>query len=325
MFLCRVGQSMSNFDLVVGVSQSEISRLLADYHASAPIDDNPFKGHAEFDVLGQPGIIEWEVVTAPNVVLEVPECSVWKAAQGEDGRTNEEANRLRPKQSMLQLEFPVLDLMWGIKGSELEQGTARNVLAHVILDFSESTIAMTVVALTVDQNEEFDKQLFNLLVLPILFARSRKMLSVIHLPTLDLGGELLFKPLHVSLVERCLLGATTLADNPHPLDISNLSLPEEAVFVVLNKTCVNKALLCAVESMDNLDASDSGEIGVLANWTSYARGIPQFALETLEPLTFSGTGDLLLDVEVTLSEEFLESLNPTKCAMMIWGPGVAGF
>ena len=312
---------MSNFDLVVGVSQSEISRLLAGYHASAPIDESPFKGHAEVEVLGQQGFIDWEVTTAPSVVLEVPECSVWKAAIGEDGRTNEEANRLRPKLPMLQLEFPALNLKWGLKDSEPEQGTTRNVLAHVTLDFSDGAIAMTVVALTVDQSGlgAFDKQLFNLLVLPMIFVRAREMLSVIHLPTLDPGGDLAFKPLHVSLVERCLLGATTLTDNPQPLDITNLSLPEDAVFILLNKTCVNKVLLTAVESMDNLEASDSGKIGVLANWTSYARGTPQFSLGTLDPLTFAGTADLLLDVEVTLSKTFLESLNPSKCAMMIWG------
>ena len=317
---------MNNFDLVVGVSQSEICGLLAGYHATAPIDETPFKGHAEVEILGQTGIIDWEVTTAPNVVLDVPECSVWKAAQGEDGLTNEEANRRRPKLPMLQLGFPALDLMWGLKNSELEQGTARNVLAHVTLDFSEGAIAMAVVALTVDQSEfeEFDKQLFNSLVLPIIFMRAREMLSVIHLPTLDVGSTLLFKPFHISLLERCLLGATTLESNPQPLDITDLSVSEESVFVILSEACVNQALSIAIESMDNLEASDAGEIGVLANWTSYARGTPEFALGTLDPLTFSGSATLLLDVEVTLSEEFVESLNPTKCAMMIWGSGVAG-
>lgn len=312
---------MSNFDLVVGLSQLEVSRLLAGYHASAPVDDNPFKGREEVDVLEQLWVIEWEVPVAPNVVLETPECSVWKAAQGEDGLTNHEAHRPRPKLPMLQLVIPLLDLKWGLKDAELEQGTSRNVLAHVTLDFREATIAMAVVALTIDQSEfeEFDKQLFNLLVLPMIFAQARKMLSVIHLPELKLGDDLLFKPLQISLVERCLLGATTLTDNPQPLDITDLTLPEEAVFLIVNNACINRALVTAVESLGNLEASDSGKIGVFANWTSYARGTPSFTLGTLSPLTFSGTADLLLDVEVTLSEQFLEMLNPSRCAMMMWG------
>lgn len=308
---------MSNFDVVVGVSQAEINRLLVGYHASAPNDDNPFKGHEEVDALGQPAVIEWEATTAPNTVLDIPECSVWKAAQGEDGLTNEEAIRPRPKQPMLQLVFPALNLKWGLKDTALEQGTARNVLAHVTLNFSEGTIAMTVVALTVDQSEfeEFDKQLFNLLVLPMIFERAREILSVIHLPELNLGGDLSFKPMQISLIERCLIGATTLTKNPQPLDISSLALPQDPLFLLVSDDVINSALASVLESEGDKEIAESGDFKGFADWGFIAKGIPSVTFGSAEPLTFHAHANMELNASIYLKPKALLLLNPLGCVI----------
>lgn len=308
---------MSNFDVVVGVSQSEVNRLLAGYHASAPNNDNPFKGREEVDVLGQSAVIEWEVTTAPYTVLDTPECSAWKAAQGEDGRTNEDANRPRPKQPMLQLVFPALSLKWGLKDSELEQGMSRNVFAHVTLDFSKGTIAMTVVALTVDQSEfeEFDKQLFNLLVLPIIFARAREILSVIHLPELNVGGDLSLKPLQISLIERCLTGATTLTKNPHPLDISSLALPQDPLFLLVSDDVINSALANVLGAEGEKEIAESGDFKGFADWGFIAKGTPSVTFGSAEPLTFHAHANMELNASIYLKPKALLLLTPLGCVI----------
>lgn len=179
-----MGRIMSNFDVLVGLSEAEVSRFIAEYHSNPPTSGNPFKGRHELEVLGQSAVIEWDVVAAPQVILAKPDCEVWLVAQGRDGLTNEEANRQCPNQPMLQLKFPQLDLEMGLVGSEFSRGTARDVIAHAKLNFQSSTIGIELVAISVDKSEfeDVDKQLFNLLVLPLIFEKAEHALSVIHLP-----------------------------------------------------------------------------------------------------------------------------------------------
>lgn len=308
-----MGRIMSNFDVLVGLSETEISRLITGYHSNPPTSDNPFIGRHELEVLGQPAVIEWHVVVAPQVILAKPDCDVWLAAQGKDGLTNEEANRQCPNQPMLQLKFPQLDLKMGLVGSEFSEGTAIDVIAHAKLDFKDSTIGIEMVALNVDKSEfeDVDKQLFNLLVLPLIFEKAEQALSVIHLPELGLD-DMPLNPLQVSQVERCLLGAATLQANPSPLNIESLTLPPDSIFILLSDNLVNAALGIAFTANGPFIKEDSGEHHGLATWEYKAEGLPSARLGSVEPLT--------IHAEANMKFEASASLTPAGFALLVVSP-----
>lgn len=293
---------MSNFDILIGLSETEISNFVVQYHANPPASDNPFKGRMELEVLGKPVVIEWHVVSSPAVILEKPDCDVWLAAQGRDGLTNQEANRHCPKQPMLQLKFPQLDLSWGGVGSDLSAGTSKNVIAHAIMNFEPSAMGIELVALTLDQSEfgEIDKQLFNLLVLPVIFEKAEEALTVIHLPDLSLD-ELSFNPLLINQVDRCLVGATTLTTNPDPLDVTSVTVPSDPVFILLSETVINTALTSGLSAKGSFIKEDSKNHHGLANFSYKAEGLPSVQLGTIEPLTINAQANMKLEATVDLT------------------------
>lgn len=293
---------MSNFDILVGLSQLEISRFVAEFHANPPSSDNPFKGRKELEVLGQLAEIEWEVVESPEIILERPGCDIWLAAQGRDGQTNEEANRQCPKLPMLQLKFSQLDLRFGLQGEELQSGTSRDVIAHAIMKFKGPTIGVELVALNVDQSEFdcLDKQVFNVLVLPVIFDTAEKALSVVHLPELSLA-DLPFNPLQVSQRDRYLLGATTLQANPSPLDIASVPVPQDPVFILLSDDVVNAALATGFMANGQIIKEDSKDFHGLANFSYKAEGLPSAYLGTIEPLTINAYANMKLEATVDLT------------------------
>lgn len=297
-----MGRIMSNFDVLVGLSETEVSRFIVEYHSNPPTSGNPFKGRREQEVLGQPAVIGWGVVVAPQVILAKPDCEVWLLAQGSDGLTNEEANRQCPNQPMLQLKFPQLDLEMGLVGSEFSRGTARDVIAHAKLDLQSSTIGIELIAINVDKSEfeDVDKQLFNLLVLPLIFEKAEQVLSVIHLPELGFD-DMPLNPLQISQVERCLVGATTLQANPSPLDIKSLTLPPDSVFILLSDNLVNAALAMVFTANGPFIKEDSGEHNGLANWKYKAEGIPSAKLGSVEPLTIHAQANMKLEASLSLT------------------------
>lgn len=308
-----MGRIMSNFDILVGLSQLEISRFVAEFHAKSGASENPFKGRKELEVLGLPAEIEWDVVASPEVVLERPDCATWLAAQGRDGLTNEEANRHCPKLPMLQLKFPQLDIAFGLQGDELQSGTSRDVIAHTILTFEGPTIGMELVALTVDQREfeNADKQVFNLLVLPVIFDTAEQALSVIHLPDLSLA-DLPFNPLQVSQRDRYLLGATTLLANSSPLDIASVTVPQDPVFILLSDNVVNAALLNGFTANGPFIKEDSKDFNKLATLSYKAEGMPSAHVGTIEPLTINAYANMKLEATVDLT--------PLGIAMLVVAP-----
>lgn len=316
-----MGQIMSNFDIVVGLSQAGISNFVAQYHANPPASDNPFKGRMELEILGQPAVIEWSVISSPEVNLERPDCDIWLEAQGRDGLTNEEANRQCPKVPMLQLKFPQLDLIWGLLGADVSTGTSRDVIAHAILNLKGSTMGVELVAVNVDQSEfgEIDKQMFNLLVLPTIFKKAEEILEVIHLPELNLG-EWLFNPLQISQVDRCLVGAATLKSNLLPLDITDLTVPSDSVFILLSDNLVNAALSIAFTANGPFIKEDSGGHHGLANWKYKAEGLPSARLGTVEPLTIHAEANMKLEASVSLTAAGIALLvvSPLGCVISLF-------
>ena len=316
-----MGRIMSNFDILVGLSQEGVSNLVAQYHASPPENDNPFKGRMELEILGQPAVIEWGVISSPEIILARPDCDVWLAAQGWDGLTNEEANRHCPKLPMLQLKFPQLDLLWGLLGADLSSGTSKDVIAHAILNLKGSTVGVELVAVTVDQSEfgEIDKQIFNLLVLPTIFKKAEEILTVIHLPELNLD-ELSFNPLQISQVDRCLVGASTLKSNFSPLDITGLTVPSDSVFILLSDNLVNAALSIAFTANGPFIKEDSGQHHGLANLKYKAEGLPSARLGSVEPLTIHAEANMNLEASMSLTAAGIALLvvSPLGCVISLF-------
>lgn len=311
---------MSNFDLAIGLSASEINRYLSEYYNVASDGDSLFKGSEEIEEMGLTLVFEWHVTQAPEFVFGTPVDSAWAIALGKDGQTNEEANRPVPSDPMLQLTIPVIDVKWGIKDTELQSGTTHNVIAYATLDFSNSAIKITLVALRIDQSEfqDIDKQIFNLLVLPVIFDTAEQALAVIKLPEIDLRG-LEFNPLQVILKEKYLLGAATLKSNQSPLDITSLTIAQDPAFILLSRDVFNSALTAAFASNGEFIKEETGVFNSLADWSYTVKALPSLALDTVSPLVIKGTADMSVDAELTLTDEALFMLTPQGCAFALWG------
>lgn len=119
-------------------------------------------------------------------------------------------------------------------------------------------------------------------------------------------------PLQVSQVDRCLLGATTLQANPSPLDIKSLTLPPDAVFILLSDNLVNAAVAMAFTANGPFIKEDSGEHKGLANWKYKAEGTPSARLGSVEPLTLQAEANLKLEASV--------SLTPAGIALLVVSP-----
>lgn len=299
---------MPNIDAAAGVTQKELNVLLDEYYENAPDNNNPFKGSVQKDVpiLGNV-TVTWDVKKAPSLTFGAPTLAVWNAALNSSHETNGAANTSLPTLPMVQVLIPELAASYTQNAAPPVGGITKNVVAYATLDFSPGEIKISVVAVTIDEKDfsPWDKEIFNLFLLPKIFESAAEMLSVVHLPTIDWQGVAL-NPVSIMIQGTQLLAAATLTTNPQPLDVTGVTWPTDPVFVIASTTLINAALAAFMAQYNDITRHDDGEFSVdgveLATW-EYTATVKSLSatVKVVSPLTITAEGTASLNAQAGLT------------------------
>lgn len=309
---------MANFDAAAGVSDVELNSLLAEYFSVAPADNDPFKGSVTQDVTGIGSVtLTWNIGAAPTLAFGPPSLQVWNAALNSGGVTNGTSGTALPTMPMVQLTIPTLTASYTIDSGSPVGGTTSNVVVYATLGFAPGAIAITIVAVTIDESgfSLWDKAIFNLVLLPQIFAAVGKILQVINVPTISWQGVSL-NPLQFQIVGTQLIAAATLSTGG-ALDVSGVTWPTDNLFILSSNALINAALAAGVAQFQGHQFSDSGTWKDLATW-SYSGALTSLTVTVgqVDPLT--------IDAGIVVSLNVTGGLTPAGMALAVVGCALGG-
>ncbi|WP_248730349.1 hypothetical protein [Pseudomonas sp. MWU13-2517] len=295
---------MTNFDAAAGISVTELNTLLGEYYKNAPSTNDPFKGSLPKTLPNLGAVtLTWDVGAAPSLIFGPPTLDIWNAALAPNGKANGAQSIPLPSLPMVQLTLPTLTASYTLGSAPSVGGTAPSVVVYATLTFNPGTLALDLVAVSLDESRfsTWDKAIFNLMLLPQIFASANQALAIVHLPSLDWKGVTL-NPIQLQLTTSYLLGATTLTSNTSALDIEGVTWPTDDVFVIASNTLLNTAMATFLQPYQGHPFSDSGDFKKLADW-SYSGSISSLSatVKQVAPLTINAQLSASLNAKATLT------------------------
>ncbi|MEH6348511.1 hypothetical protein [Pseudomonas sp. 3JA] len=308
---------MTNFDAAAGISVTELNTLLGEYYQNAPSTNDPFKGSLPKTLPDLGAVtLTWDVGAAPSLAFGPPSPAIWNAALAPNGETNGSQSIPLPSLPMVQLTLPMLTASYTLGSAPAVGGTAPSVVVYATLTFTPGTLALDLVAVSLDESKfsAWDIAIFNLMLLPQIFASANQMLALVHLPNLDWNGVTL-NPVQLQLTASYLLGATTLTTNTNALDIDGVTWPTDPVFVIASNTLINTAMAVFLKPYQGYPFSDSGDFKKLADW-SYNGSISSLSatVKQVAPLTINAQLSASLNAQATLTAAGM-ALAAAGCAL----------
>ena len=286
---------MANFDVAAGLRVTEMNKILSQYYVKEPLgSNNPFNNSVTKNVSDVGSVtVNWKVFQTPTLQFGPPSQMVWDNAINAQGSYNKDSHTPLPINYMVQLLLPALDATYSLNGSTPIGGETKNVIAYSTVSFSGKNVAITPVAVTLDEGSfsVWDKAIFNQMLLPHIFFQAQGMLSVIHIPELAWNGISFNDPIF-SFTNDLLVAASTLSSNSNPIDIQGTIWPTDDLFILANPAAINQALAIWLSSISSsLHTSDTGDFQNLADW-SYSGSIEnlQITIDQISAATLKASG-----------------------------------
>lgn len=290
------GMLMATFDAAAGVTEATFNDLVTQLYTNPPAD-NPFKGTKSQDI---PGIgtatLSWEVQQAPVITLGPPTQAVWDAALDDKGHTNKADGKPIPDAVMVQLCIPKMHVQYVVGSAPPVGGDTTNVMAYATIAFTDDGLLITLVAISVDESQfsDWDKAIFNLLLVPNIFKAAASILTVVHIPALTWEGVTLETP----TLFQCgtlLVAASVETGGSTPVDVSGAQWPDKPLFVLVAQKLINDGLKGLTKAQEGKTHSDSGDFKGLADW-DYSLRVNSLAatVDTSDPTKVDATASVSL-------------------------------
>lgn len=316
---------MPNFDVAVGITQTQLTALLGKYYDGAYYsgppsgDSNPFKGTKSVQVKGLGQVtVDWDVTAAPTLALGAPDETTWGQARNSTGQTNADSKTPLPSGLMAQVEIPSLTAHYTEGGHAPVGGTATNTVLYGTLDCSNNQITITPVAVTIDETgfTVWDQAIFNNALLPQIFIVAAQMLSVITVPPLTIEGVGL-GPLSITFADQLLVASSVMTRNTGSIDVSGVTWPQDPLFVLVSQDLINEAL---AQVSSQIKGKTEGEDNV--PFTALKQHLADYSWSgsvDSATLTVDGVSPLTLDASVNVSGSASASLTAEGMALAAAG------
>jgi hypothetical protein len=240
---------MSNFDIVIGLSESSVNKLVAALFAD-PVAKNKFfsdtynkdvaNGNVSFNCSSS-----YEVKASPTVTLVAPDPLSW------DNAIKETKNETRPTSNCLQVHFSSISGSISIdNGSPVNAEGQLDVYLTAAMNNGVLSFEPLAVHMDMSNLSELDKWLIPNLLVPAALERATKILSSIKLPSIPSYEGIAFKPPGMTIINGQLILGTVLTSNGADVSLSTFSFPSKDYYTLLNPTLINTIISAQIPTIE---------------------------------------------------------------------------
>jgi hypothetical protein len=260
---------MSTFDVAFGVNASTLDKGVGQLYAKPEVRNKLFKGSkSESTPLGTV-TLSWDILAAPNFILEPPSDDQWQKAQKKQAGGKDVP---KPALNGFQVHFPQFNASYSIDGKPGPGGTTDlYVYASVTVQDDPQGQSAGIVTLSVagiGLNESYfskwDKFIFNKILLPQIFSVADQMLSALKINGLSYEGVKFAHP--TAIIANSMLVAAAVLDSKSATDLNGAVWPQKSLFVLFSADLAQVAADTVTKQFDGVNKSGDGDYKGLASY-----------------------------------------------------------
>jgi hypothetical protein len=235
---------MSTFDVACGMSAAALNKGVGQLYARPEVRQKLFRGSkAESTALGAV-TLTWDILAAPAFILTPPTAGQWQKAQKKQAGGKDVP---QPAANGFQVRFSQFNASYSVNGGTGVAGTTDlRVYATVnVRDDLQQTdagaVILSVAGIGLDETKfsQWDRLIFNKILLPQLFTTTDQMLGTVKFRNLAYKGVELAHPA-ASITDDMLVVAAVL-NTKSATDLSGAVWPRKSVFTLLSPDLIQKA------------------------------------------------------------------------------------
>jgi hypothetical protein len=235
---------MSTFDVACGMSAATLNRGIGQLYARPEARKKLFRGSkSESTALGEV-TLTWDILVAPVFILTPPTAAQWQKAQKKqvDGK-----DVPQPTVNGFQVRFAQFNASYSVNGGTGAAGTTDlRVYATVnvrddLQQADAEAVILSVAGIGLDETKfsQWDRLIFNKILLPQLFAMIDQMLGTIKFRNLAYKGVKVAHP--VASVTDDMLVVAAVLNTKSATDLSGVVWPQKSFFTLLSPDLIQKA------------------------------------------------------------------------------------
>jgi hypothetical protein len=246
---------VANFDVALSVNESTLNQISASLFARPSLRARLFSGSKAVNLEGVQTKVDWQVQTAPTVSLRSPTSAEWAKAIAADGTV------AKPTANAMIVHVPKVAVTRTDPGAQ-PQSAVVPIDVICTITVANQTLVYNAPAVIVDLSaaSEFDRALYQLVIVPQVLAAVAVSFAHPHLPAIDFQG-LKFGPPVLVIGGGKVMGVANLEGKPTPPAPDPASLPSEPFYVLFSPDVVQRACKTGTAPLIGQAASTSGSKG----------------------------------------------------------------
>ncbi|MCY4045403.1 MAG: hypothetical protein OXE99_10005 [Cellvibrionales bacterium] len=279
---------MSHYDLLVGLSETKLNLMIQQAYDSESLKDSLFSGGESGSFTGMSYNLNWQVKTAPTLVLGAPSNDDWSQAIKEDGQT------IAPQSGAFMVDISALSLKLVTVAENLDTTIPVKAICAASVNGNALSIEAKAVIVNLSNATAMDKFVISKVLIPGLLKMLNQTLSGLKIPELNFAGISLTAPV-VEMKSGYLLAAFNLVKDGTP-SVGDVAIPSDAFFALMSQELVQNVVNYEVQHNvqgKKFDKSGSeGAAGFSANYHAWGKIESLSVKTTSNPLKLNASADL---------------------------------
>jgi len=259
---------MNAYDLVIGMDQSCVNKMITSLYSRQTLRDKLFAGDKTTDILGTEIKVSWRVESAPIVSLDAPSSDQWNKAIKSNG------NVQAPIDNAFLVHMKQLRLTQSQQngGSNLETTTALSIICHMSINEKKLYISPMAVIVDLSSASESDKLIYKSIIIPKVLDMAGQMLSGEQLPKINYQGLQTGTPL-LAIGNGRLVAVANLEGGSDPATPTAADFPNETFYTLFSRHALQNIMDIGAKDIAGQSTSTSGSQGFGIGKASYNASI----------------------------------------------------
>lgn len=302
---------MTEFDVIIGMDAATLNKALGQIYRRSDLRTSLFHGSRTQSMEGINFSVQWDVQTAPEMILSPPTDQEWGLSIKAGG------SAARPVSNAFFLKFPKVRI---IQTAPDKNETIIPFKVICTANTSGNQLNIQVISIIIDLSgaSAMDQYLYKRIIIPAILNVATSILSGMAMPSISFGGISITPPV-VSVQSNRLILFANLAGRPLPA-ISGGNWPDMPLFILCSPRLVQTIGEIAAGTACGKTFSYSGNQGFEIGKAGYrASG----KINQASASVASVTGDLtVMDCRLNAVAKVSAglSLNPEKIIKTIFTP-----